>query len=299
MKICMVTQFYTPGFPKGGINRYCCEVVPRLRDKGIDVEIVRREGGLRFLGTFLWIVSESWSLPKVDVVHALNFRTALIPYLAGREFILHTHDLGPQDLYYVRGWLQRKMMRNAKQIITPTNAVKQRIVNEIGVEGEKITVIYNGIDAEKFKPTEGGRKGIGYVGREAGYKAGLIPEIENRLSMKIDHPHKRLSDEELVKFYQGHELIVVPSLVGEGFSFVTMEALACGCKVVAPDLPAIREVAGDYALYARAGDLEDFVEKIKLALRGPHPGLFKVYRCVRDNFSWDKHVDKLIEAYGK
>jgi glycosyltransferase involved in cell wall biosynthesis len=297
MKICVITQFYTPYFPKGGTNRYCCEVVPRLRGKGIDVRIVRRDEGSRFFGTFLWIVDESWSLPEVDDIHALNFRAALIPYLAGKEFVLHTHDLGPQDLYRVRGWLQRKMIRNAKQIITPTNAVKQRIINEIGVDEEKITVIYNGIDAEKFRPLKDRGEGIGYVGREAGYKAGLVPKIEEKLSVKIDYPHERLSDEELVKFYQGHELIVVPSLAGEGFSFVTMEALACGCKVVAADLPAIKEVAKDYALYAKAGDAEDFLEKIKLALKNPHAGSFKAYRYIRDNFSWDKHLDKLIEVY--
>ncbi len=94
-----------------------------------------------------------------------------------------------------------------------------------------------------------------------------------------------------------HELIIVPSQVGEGFSFVTLEALVCGCKVVASGLPAIKEVARDYAVYAKPGDLDDFTNKILHTLRSPHKQVNEIRKYVQESLSWTNHIDKLIEVY--
>ncbi len=49
----------------------------------------------------------------------------------------------------------------------------------------------------------------------------------------------RLSTEDLVAAYRTAELFVLPSFY-EGLPLVTVEALACGCKVAATDLPGVR-----------------------------------------------------------
>jgi glycosyltransferase involved in cell wall biosynthesis len=57
----------------------------------------------------------------------------------------------------------------------------------------------------------------------------------------------RPSDEEVVALYNAAALLGFPSL-GEGFGAPVVEAMACGCPVLAANTTAIPEVAGDAAL---------------------------------------------------
>ena len=56
------------------------------------------------------------------------------------------------------------------------------------------------------------------------------------------------SDEELKALYQSASCFIFPSFF-EGFGIPPLEAMACGCPVLASKTPAVREVCGDAALY--------------------------------------------------
>ena len=58
-----------------------------------------------------------------------------------------------------------------------------------------------------------------------------------------------VSPEGLAALYRGAELVALPSFY-EGFGLPAIEALQAGAPLVASDLPVLREVAGDAALYA-------------------------------------------------
>jgi glycosyltransferase involved in cell wall biosynthesis len=66
--------------------------------------------------------------------------------------------------------------------------------------------------------------------------------------------------EELVRLYQRAACLVFPSRY-EGFGLPAVEAMACGTPVVAAPEPALREVAGDAAIFA-----EDLADGIRRAL---------------------------------
>ncbi len=53
--------------------------------------------------------------------------------------------------------------------------------------------------------------------------------------------HGSLSQEHLARILKDSELFVLPSLF-EGLPLVVLEALACGCRVIATDLPGCREI---------------------------------------------------------
>jgi alpha-1,3-rhamnosyl/mannosyltransferase len=58
----------------------------------------------------------------------------------------------------------------------------------------------------------------------------------------------RVSDQELSSLYRAAHAVVIPSLY-EGFGLVLLEALAAGVPALASDLPALRELAGESALF--------------------------------------------------
>jgi len=62
----------------------------------------------------------------------------------------------------------------------------------------------------------------------------------------------------LAALYRGALLLALPSLY-EGFGLPIVEAFAAGTPVLASDLPVLREVAGDAALFAPPDDLEAWV----------------------------------------
>jgi glycosyltransferase involved in cell wall biosynthesis len=60
-------------------------------------------------------------------------------------------------------------------------------------------------------------------------------------------------EEDLVALYGGAALFVYPSRL-EGFGLPVVEAMACGTPVVASDVPALREVAGEAARFVPPAD---------------------------------------------
>src|SRR5207249_12326989 len=49
--------------------------------------------------------------------------------------------------------------------------------------------------------------------------------------------------------------LLIHTAEAEGFGLPLIEAMACGCPVVASDLPVLREVAASSAVYCRVADV--------------------------------------------
>ncbi len=64
----------------------------------------------------------------------------------------------------------------------------------------------------------------------------------------------RLPDAALAEAYASADVFCAPSLGGESFGMVLVEAMAAGCPVVASDLPGYAEAARGAALLTRSGD---------------------------------------------
>jgi len=64
-----------------------------------------------------------------------------------------------------------------------------------------------------------------------------------------------LPDEEMPSLYSAATSLVFPSLY-EGGGIPVMEALACGCPVIASNIPAVQEFAGEAAMMVEPSDCE-------------------------------------------
>ena len=88
--------------------------------------------------------------------------------------------------------------------------------------------------------------------------------------------------------YRAAEVFVYPSLA-EGFGLPVLEAMACGVPVVVSTAQALREVAGDCALYSEPDDAAGFARRIEEIL--DDPGLASRLACAGPGraagFSWD------------
>jgi glycosyltransferase involved in cell wall biosynthesis len=67
-------------------------------------------------------------------------------------------------------------------------------------------------------------------------------------AVDIIQPLGYVSDGELKSLYKSATCFIFPSFY-EGFGIPPLEAMACGCPVLAADIPTVKEICGDSALY--------------------------------------------------
>jgi alpha-1,3-rhamnosyl/mannosyltransferase len=162
--------------------------------------------------------------------------------------------------------------RRADHVLVVSERTRRDVEERYRLAPEKVTVTPNGVDPS-FSPG-GERDGyllfVGAIQRrkdplaalEAARSVGLPlvvagPEKEPALAQRLREGGADLrgyvSKTELADLYRGAAALVLPSRF-EGFGLPVLEAMACGTPVVAAPEPALREVAGDAAVYAEDGD---------------------------------------------
>lgn len=108
--------------------------------------------------------------------------------------------------------------------------------------------------------------------------------------------------EKLAEYYQQATCLVVPS-EAESFSLVALEAMACGCPVIAADIPGLRAriIAGQDGFLFTPGSVADLVAKIKLLLSLSAAERRQMGERGRQKvlaqYSLEQHVNRLEEVY--
>ncbi len=108
---------------------------------------------------------------------------------------------------------------------------------------------------------------------------------------------RNLERRELADFYRRAAVVLQPS-EAEGFGLPIIEALACGAAVVASDLPVLREVGGEAAVYCPVADVGAWHAAVAglLAEAGAAPP--REARLARARrYSWETQARTIAEAY--
>jgi glycosyltransferase involved in cell wall biosynthesis len=266
----------------------------------------------------------AWSLPRLlrrlrpAVAH---FQHALPLGWRGRS-VVTLHDLHFERDPSVMGLLDRmtfklvvpRAARKADVVLAVSERTKRDAIELYGLPAGKVRVAPHGLDPS-FRSDAGAHRQHSYLlfvgaiqqrknplaAADAAAAVGLPlvvagPEKEPALAQEL---RSRGADvrgwtekDELADLYRGAAALILPSRY-EGFGLPVLEAMACGTPVVVSPDPALREVAGDVAVYADDGDYADAVRRA-LAERDARAAA-GIERARL--FSWVETARRTAEAY--
>ena len=263
----------------------------------------------------------AWSLPRLlrRLRPALAHFEHALPLGCSCPAVVTVHDLSferdaaamnRRDRIVFKRVVPRAA-RLARRVIAVSERTKQDLVDLYGIPPEKITVTPHGVDPA-FAPGEVAGGGyLLYVGAvqarkdplaaaRAAKQVGLPlvvagPEREPALARELAGLGADLrgyvDKAELASLYRGAAALVLPSRY-EGFGLPVLEAMACGTPVVVSDDAALREVAGDAAVYSDG----DLAEAVRTALadrdRLVAAGLERAKA-----FSWEETARRTLDVY--
>jgi glycosyltransferase involved in cell wall biosynthesis len=108
-----------------------------------------------------------------------------------------------------------------------------------------------------------------------------------------------LPNSTIASLYQQAKIVMMTS-EAEGFGMPVSEALACGSIVLASDIPVLREVGGDAAIYSPVGDLNAWVTNSLMAITTPDRAPSLDLRLARAAcYTWDNYARTIVTAYSE
>jgi len=145
------------------------EAAANIQVQGIQVDFPFPFQGPRnkkLLETIFRNVLMTGTLEDVDLIHCHTWYThlagCLLKQLLGKPLVLTTHSLEPhrpwkeEQLglgYHVSAWMEKTAFENADGVIAVSRSMEKDVRELYGVPAERVRVIYNGIDVERYKPT--------------------------------------------------------------------------------------------------------------------------------------------------
>lgn len=224
--------------------------------------------------------------------------------------------------------LTRRATTRVPIVLSASEATAELLVERWGIERERIVVAHHGIDNKDFhrvnEPSplvaDKGRTFV-YVGDDnprknllraveglarIGEPARLVrcgpsrfPDVREAYHAAAKEGGVEIveagyvDDAQLRALLSNADAFVWPTL-GEGFGFPPLEAMACGCPVVALSTPVNEEICGPLASY-HADDAADVATAVRRLL--DHPPSTSAIEAYAATFTWERAAQRTLVAY--
>jgi len=136
----------------------------------------------------------------------------------------------------------------------------------------------------------------------AGEPDSFYPEIPKEI-FSIQHKDDikavgRVLDKDLSMLYNASALFVLPSHM-EGFGLTALEAAACGVPVACSDIPTLREIMGQGAVYFDPNNLDNMVDVLSEILSSPKhlEDMANLSLSRSKHFSWKQAATETVMVY--
>ena len=267
----------------------------------------------------------SWRFfKKYNIPYIVSLRGADVPGYAERFSFI----------YKIITPLIKKIWKDAAEVIANSQGLKELALRTNSKQ--KISVIYNGIDTEKFKPasvpknnnkfiiTPGAsrltsRKGLVYLIRAVDKLSKKYQQVE--LKIMGDGEGERVRLEEIVdklnlrgrvvflgriprektfSYYQEADVFVLPSL-NEGMSNAMLEALATGLPILATDTGGSKELIteGENGYIIEMKNAQDIADKLEKLINNSElkNKMGEASRRRALEMSWEKVAKEYYQTY--
>ncbi|WP_374456371.1 glycosyltransferase family 4 protein [Nocardioides sp.] len=296
----------------------------------------RISGENRFVWAFGELVASSWisRRRKADLVHC---PATLGPMWTSMPTVITIHDMlywsHPELMttpLYTRPvmWMEKRGSANAAHVVTDSQVSADEIVKYLGFPRERLHVVplaaeQPGVPASLDRPTEnlvlasGQRRPHKNWDRLIRALALVEEDVRPRLVItggRGDDPLKPVvaesgmgdwvelrgwvDDAELADLRSRARAMAFPTLA-EGFGLPILEAMAQGLPVLASDLPVLREVGGDAAVWFDPLDLGSIADALRLAATRPDElsALAAAGLERSRSFSWERVAAETLEVF--
>jgi glycosyltransferase involved in cell wall biosynthesis len=221
----------------------------------------------------------------------------------------------------------------ARRVVFPTRAAADLVCQRIPIREERVRIVPHGIDPAAFEGAPAQAADVPYLFLPAAVEPHknvqalieCLPLLSDQrtqawiagttattpayaASMRALAEQRGVAQRvrflgpvpyrEILGLHRGARALVFPSFL-ESFGHPLLEAMLAGTPVVAADIPALREVAGDAAVYFdphRPADLARAVEQLGRESEATRDRIERA-RARAAEFSWKRSVDRLCEVF--
>jgi mannosyltransferase len=267
-----------------------------------------------------------------EVFHSSYFRvptnTSAKYVVTVYDFIYERYESGPAR--WVHSWQKLRSIRRADAVICISKATRDDVLRYAPeVDPSRVHVVYLGVDQSTFYPdlelernTSKMEKMVLYVGQRGGHKRfdlavdsvakcrdlslGIVGPDPTKLEINLLnsqllgrwHSFGTVSSSQLRELYSTAFAFIYPSDY-EGFGLPILEAMACGCPVLAAHTASLPEVGGVAAIYALRQDPEMFAAALTQLQSSANARQDLISAGLRQakKFTWERTFSETLSIY--